>query len=292
MDKKLLLILNPRAGRTRSPAPFLDILDYFSQCGYLVSFRLTTQSGDATRYVVEEGAHFDIIVCCGGDGTLNETAVGLLQLQNPPPLGYIPCGSTNDFAHSLHLPVKPLEAAQHMMQSSGRTLDVGSFNGRPFIYVASFGAFTRTSYHAPQSVKNDLGHLAYLLDGVFDLPSLRPYRARIEADGEVFDDSFLFGAILNTTSIGGLVKLGEEQVVLDDGKFELLLIPNPHTLQELQGIARSVLAQDFSGVILRHVSQVRILPREDFHWSLDGEFCAASPEIVIQNQHQRLNLLL
>ena len=176
MANTLLFIVNPRAGRTRSTAPLFDAVAHFCASGYLVDLRLTQAREDATRLARELGGKFDAVVCCGGDGTLNETVTGLMDLPSPPSLGYIPAGSTNDFAASLHLPDQPLEAARVITASGGRPLDVGSFNGRPFIYVASFGAFTRASYSAPQNVKNDLGHLAYILEGVKDLSTLRPYR--------------------------------------------------------------------------------------------------------------------
>ena len=156
MANTLLFIVNPRAGRTRSTAPLFDAVAHFCASGYLVDLRLTQAREDATRLARELGGKFDAVVCCGGDGTLNETVTGLMDLPSPPPLGYIPAGSTNDFAASLHLPDQPLEAARVITASGGRPLDVGSFNGRPFIYVASFGAFTRSSYAASQAAKNAL----------------------------------------------------------------------------------------------------------------------------------------
>ena len=216
------------------------------------------------------------------------------SLPSPPPLGYIPAGSTNDFAASLHLPDQPLEAARVITASGGRPLDVGSFNGRPFIYVASFGAFTRASYSAPQNVKNDLGHLAYILEGVKDLSTLRPYRASVATEEECFDGEFLFGAVTNATSVGGLVKLKEDQVCLDDGLFELLLIPNPKSIADLQGLARSLLLQDFTGggVIFRHVHTLTVQTPEDLPWALDGEFDPGGAQVEIHNLHRRLTFLI
>ena len=241
-----------------------------------------------------EGANFDRIVCSGGDGTLNETVRGAMKLQNPPPIGYIPAGSTNDFAASLSLPADPLEAAGQIMASQGKRLDVGDFNGRPFIYVASFGAFTRTSYSASQSVKNDLGHLAYILEGVRDLSTLRPYPATVATDEEVFDGEFLFGAVTNSTSVGGLMKLQKEQVVLDDGQFEMILIPNPTNAAELQELVRVLVKQDFSreGVIFRHVSSLTVTTPEGFPWTLDGEYGPGAEKVEIRNLRQRLEFSL
>ena len=294
MAKTLMLIVNPRAGRSRSLAPLLDVISLFSEAGYLVSLRQTAGQGDAARFVREDGSAFDRIVCCGGDGTLNEALTGFMDLAAPPPLGYIPGGSTNDFAASLHLPDQPLEAARQILESPGRQLDVGTFNGRPFVYVASFGAFTRASYSAPQSAKNDLGHLAYILEGVKDLSTLRPYRASVATEEECFDGEFLFGAVTNATSVGGLVKLKEDQVCLDDGLFELLLIPNPKSIADLQGLARSLLLQDFTGggVIFRHVHTLTVQTPEDLPWALDGEFDPGGAQVEIHNLHRRLTFLI
>ena len=294
MDKKLLFIVNPRAGRARSAAPLFDAAATLSEAGYLVSIRRTQGPGHAARMVEAEGAEYDAIVCCGGDGTLNETIRGAVGLSAPPPIGYIPCGSTNDFAASLELPADPTAAAERILASPGRRLDVGLFNGRPFAYVASFGAFTKVSYSAPQSVKNDLGHMAYILEGLKDLSSLRPYRAAITAEDEVFDGEFLFGAVTNATSVGGLMKLPRDQVVMDDGKFELLLIPNPKTAAELQTLILNLVLQDFTGdgIIFRHVSHVTVESPEAFPWTLDGEYGPGMERAEIEALHQPLQFLL
>ncbi len=295
MAQSMMLIVNPKAGRARSAAPLFEAASLLCQDGRsLLSIRQTAARGDATRFVREDGASFDKIVCCGGDGTLNEVVAGLMELKDPPPLGYIPAGSTNDFAASLRLPDRPQEAAAVINVSAGRQLDIGSLNGRPFVYVASFGAFTRASYAAPQSVKNDLGHLAYILEGVKDLSNLRPYPAVITAGDEVFDGEFLFGAVTNATSVGGLMKLKEEQVVLDDGLFELLLIPNPQNAQELQSLLRSLLLQDLEGegLIFRHVSHLTVQTPEAFPWTLDGEYEPGTDQVEIVNHRRRLTFLL
>ena len=294
MAESLLFIVNPRAGKTRSSAPLFEAAGLFSEAGYLISVRQTRERGHAARMVREEGGRFDRIVCCGGDGTLNETVSGAMELPNPPPIGYIPWGSTNDFAASLRLPDDAASAARRINESPGRALDVGRFCGRPFIYVASFGAFTRASYSAPQSSKNDLGHLAYILEGVKDLSTLRPYRAVVTAGEEVFDGEFLFGAVTNATSVGGLITLPEEKVSLDDGLFEVLLIPHPRSAAGLQSLIRSLLLQDYegAGLIFRHVRQVRVETPESFPWSLDGEYAQGEGVVEIVNRQRRLTFLL
>lgn len=296
MPKTLLFIINPRAGRTRpnANAALFDAVARFCEAGYLVSVRLTAHQCHAAEIAAEEGASFDRVVCCGGDGTLNETVRGLMTLPSPPPLGYLPSGSTNDFAASLGLTGGAAEGAERILSSAGRRLDIGDFGGRPFVYVASFGAFTRSSYAAPQSIKNDLGHLAYILQGVRDLSSLRPYPAVVTTEEELFDGEFLFGAVTNATSVGGLMKLNKEQVILDDGLFELLLIPAPASAAQLQELIRCLILQDFtgSGIIFRHVPAVTVETPEGFPWTLDGEFGSGAERVEIQNLPRRLEFLL
>lgn len=293
-EKKLLMIVNPRAGKNKSRGPLYDAAAIFSGNGYLVRIHNTVAPGDARDCARREGGHYDAVVAVGGDGTLNEVVTGLMKLDAPPPLGYLPQGSTNDFAASLKLSQDPAEAAMTVAQSAGRRLDIGQWNRRYFVYVASFGAFTRSSYSAPQNVKNALGHFAYLLEGVKDLDSLRPYPIRLTADGETLDGEYLFGAICNTLSIGGIVKLTPEQVALDDGLFELLLVPNPHTPADLQDLMVSFMNQDYAGkgLIFRHAASIHVETSDVLPWSLDGEYAPGVPSVDISNRRQALSMLL
>ena len=292
--KKLLMIVNPRAGKTKPAGPLFGAAAALSEKGYLLSVRPTKGQGHARAIAAVEGAKFDVVVAVGGDGTLNEVAAGLMTLSSPPPLGYFPQGSTNDFAASLKISGDPEEAVQAVLRAQPRQLVVGMWNERSFVYVASFGAFTRSSYSAPQSVKNALGHLAYILEGVKDLDTLRPYRIRLTADGEVLDGEYLFGAVCNSTSIGGLMKLDSERVVLDDGKFEMLLIPNPKTPGDLQKLVMALLEQkyDREGLVFRHVSSIHLQTEEDLPWSLDGEYAPSQPEVTVENRCRALTMLL
>lgn len=293
MAKTLLLIVNPKAGKTKSSFPLFEAAAHICGSGYMISIRFTQEQGHAARIAESEGPDYDAVVCCGGDGTLNETVSGLTRLAAPPPLGYIPCGSTNDFAASLGLKDDPLACAQTITASQGVKLDTGALNGRPFVYVASFGAFTRVSYAAPQAAKNDLGHLAYILEGVKDLSSLRPYRARVETGQERFEGDFLFGAVTNSTSVGGLMKLSPEKVVLDDGLFELLLIRMPASIQELNALIHSLVTQEpGDGVIFRHVPSLKVYSEEAFPWTVDGEYCQGAEEVDIKNRPQSLTFLV
>ena len=295
MPRKALFLVNPAAGKRQSREPLFDAAAVLSHAGYLLNIHLTSGRGDATETARKEGPDYDLVLCSGGDGTLNETITGLMDLPSPPPLGYLPRGSTNDFAASLHLPPDPEQAAAAILQGRVQVLDIGRWNQRYFVYVASFGAFTRTSYSAPQAAKNALGHFAYILEGVKDLNSLRPYRVRLTADGEVLDGDYLFGAVCNSTSIGGLMKLSPEHVILDDGKFELLLVPSPKTPMDLQNLIMAFLSQQYDqgGLIFRHVSQVRVEAEdEELSWSLDGEYDPGAPVVEIQNLQKALKLLL
>ena len=291
-EKTLLMIVNPIAGRSKPRGPLFDAAALLSQGGYLISIHNTASPDDAAATAAARGGDFDAVVAVGGDGTLNQVVSGLMTLERRPPLGYLPQGSTNDFAASLRLPMEPEEAALRLLQGERRQLDIGRWNERCFVYVASFGAFTRSSYAVPQAAKNALGHFAYILEGMKDLNSLRPYRIRLTADGEALDGDYLFGAVCNSTSIGGLMKLDSEHVVLDDGKFELLLIPNPRTPTDLQNLVLALLNQQYDRLVFRHISSLRLETEEDLPWSLDGEYAASAPVIEILNHRQALTMLL
>ena len=292
--KKLLFIVNPRAGRNKPHGSLFDALAVLSAAGYLVRIHQTTAPGDAAETAAREGGQYDLVVAAGGDGTLNEVISGLMRLDAPPPLGYLPQGTTNDFASCLKISHDPVEAARAIVLDRVRELDVGTWNRRSFVYVASFGAFTRSSYAASQAAKNALGHFAYILEGMKDLNTLRPYHIRLTADGEELEGDYLFGAVCNSTSIGGLMKLDPERVVLDDGKFEMLLVRSPRTAADLQSLVLAVLNQQYDspGLVFRHVSALRLETEETLPWSLDGEFAPSEPVVEIRNRQRALRMLL
>lgn len=291
--KKLLLIVNPHAGKTKSMEPLYDAIVHFSDAGYLVKVHETKVAGDATRVTRDMGPDYDMVVCYGGDGTLNETITGAMQLQKPLLLGYLPAGSTNDFAASLQLPTVPYIAAGIITHGKPMKLDVGRHNDRYFSYVASFGAFTRASYSASQEVKNALGHVAYILEGIRNLDSLRPYHCRITAGDEVFEDDFIFGSVCNSTSLGGLVKLDPNRVQMNDGLFELVLLRMPRTPMDLNNllVALNRMHYNTPGVIFRHVAKVVMDTDEDIPWSLDGEYAPSAPHVEIVNCHEAIQLM-
>ena len=293
--KKLLMIVNPRAGKTKPAGPMFGAAAALSEQGYLLSVRPTKGQGHARAIAAVEGAKFDVVVAVGGDGTLNEVAAGLMTLSSPPPLGYFPQGSTNDFAASLKISGDPEEAVQAVLRAQPRQLDVGMWNERSFVYVASFGAFTRSSYSAPQSVKNALGHLAYILEGVKDLDTLRPYRIRLTADGEVLDGEYLFGAVCNSTSMGGLLKLKPGQVDFADGLFELMLIRYPESPADLVRILQALTTSRFenvAGISFRHCREASFRLAVPTPWTIDGEFGGKVTEVTVQNLHNVIRMIM
>ena len=290
--QRLLLIINPCAGTKRIVRCLPEIIDLFRRHGFENTVYLTVAQADATEIVRERGADFDRIVCCGGDGTFNEVLTGMLSAGLHIPIGYIPCGSTNDFANSLHLPRSITKAARCTVEGEQIALDVGQFGDRYFSYVASFGAFARTSYSTPQNVKNALGHLAYILQGISDLPSIRPIHMKVEAEDHVFEDDYIFGAVSNTTSVGGVLTLDANRVDLNDGLFELILIKSPKDIFELSECIRALSAQDYNSRMITFISsnEVRVSSAEPLDWTLDGECAPGVTDAVIRNLHSAVTL--
>ena len=292
--KKMLFIMNPYAGKRRANKYLADILEMFNRADYLVTVHMTAGPGDATGVVQALAPGMDIVVCCGGDGTFNETVAGLLKADVDIPVGYIPAGSTNDFAASLHLPTEPLEAAQEIVEGVPVSYDAGSFCGRFFSYVASFGAFTRTSYTTPQSIKNALGHTAYVLTGISELSQIRPEHIRMEINGEVVEDDFLFGAICNSTSVGGILTLDPKQVDMADGKLEVLLVRSPQSLLELTECIAAVQSQQYNNcemITFRSGSKIEITADPEMPWTLDGEREDGHEHITVVNKHLAYRLV-
>lgn len=293
--KKLFLVMNPCSGKKRANKVLAEIIDVFNRADYEVTAYMTAARGDATRAAAARAADFDRIVCIGGDGTLNEVIAGLHEVGQQTPIGYIPAGSTNDFANSLGLPKDLLDAARLAATGEPRKLDIGSFNGRCFSYVASFGAFTRTSYATPQGMKNALGHVAYLLAGAKELTSIRSTHMRfVLADGTSFEDDYIFGAISNSTSVAGLLTLSPDLVDLNDGLFELLLIRKPRSLLELSDCVLALTTQEYHTPMLTMVStgRVEIDCPSELDWTLDGEYAAGQAHCVVENLHDAIRVIV
>ena len=291
--KKMLFIMNPFAGQRKANRHLTDILLLFSQAGYEVITCMTTGTGSAAQIAKARGMDADLVVCCGGDGTLNETVTGLLRAGADTPIGYIPAGTTNDFASSLKLSHNPLQAARDIIEGEPVPYDVGKFGERYFSYVASFGAFTKSSYIVPQNIKNALGHAAYVLGGISEISQIRNEHIRMEIDGQVVEDDFLFGAICNSTSIGGILTLDPKQVDMGDGLFEILLVRMPQNLTELSECILAVQSQKYNCAMMtfRTARNVKIYASPDMPWTLDGEREEGHEEVMVENHHHAIRLI-
>lgn len=291
--KKMLFIMNPFAGQKKANRHLPDILSVFCQAGYDITVHMTGGTGDATAAAQRLGGQVDLVVCCGGDGTLNETITGLLRADFHTPIGYIPAGSTNDFAASLNLPIQPLEAVQNIIEGHAVAYDIGQFDQRYFTYVASFGAFTRASYATPQSVKNALGHTAYILEGIKDISQIRSLHVKMELDNEVIEDDFLFGSISNSTSVGGILTLDPNKVDMCDGKFEILLVRAPKSISEIHECIQALQSKqyDCQMITFRSSSRIRVTSDPEMTWTLDGERAEGAEILDIQNRHLAISLM-
>lgn len=291
--KKMLFVMNPFAGMRKANKYLADIISVFNRGGYLVETYMTACQGDAFRAVQERAAGMDTVVCCGGDGTFNETVSGLLSQGLQIPIGYIPAGSTNDFAKSLGLTGNYVDAAKRIVEGTPGPVDVGLFGQRYFTYVASFGAFTRASYSTPQNVKNALGHTAYLLDGIQELSQIKKVGVKMELDEETVEDSFLFGAICNSTSLGGILTLDPKQVDMADGKFEVMLVRAPRDLGEIAECIQAVQKQKYNCkmITFRSASHIRVTAPPDMPWTLDGEREEGHGQIEVTNLCHAIRLI-
>ena len=291
--KKMLFVMNPYSGMRRAARYLVDIISMFNRDGYEVITHMTSGQGDAEEVVIRTAPHVDLVVCCGGDGTFNETVSGILKSGADVPIGYIPAGSTNDSAASLHLPTNILQAARDILDGQPISYDVGKFGDRYFSYVASFGAFTKASYSTPQSIKNTLGHTAYVLEGITELSQIRKEHVRMEIDGQVVEDDFLFGAISNSTSVGGILTLDPKQVDMADGKLEILLVRAPRDIMELSECIIAVQSQKYNCAMItfRSAEKIRVYADPYMPWTLDGEREEGHVTVDVENVHHAIRLM-
>lgn len=291
--KKMLFVMNPYSGMRRAARYLPDIIGMFNRAGFEVITHMTGGQGDAVEVVRNAASRVDVVVCCGGDGTFNETISGILRSGVDVPVGYIPAGSTNDFATSLRLPTNILQAARDIIDGEPVAYDVGKFGDRYFSYVASFGAFTKASYATPQSVKNALGHTAYVLEGINELSQIRKEHVRLEIDGQVVEDDFIFGAISNSTSVGGILTLDPKQVDMADGKLEILLVRMPVDLQEISECIKAVQSQKYNCAMItfRSAEKIKVYADPFMPWTLDGEREEGHALVDVENLHHAIRLI-
>ena len=292
--RKLLFIFNPYAGKGKIRNKLLDIIEVFARNGYEVTVYPTKESGDAVGAAREKGDGYDLIVCSGGDGTLDEVVTGLMGCERKVPVGYIPAGSTNDFGVSLGLPKNMVEAARIATGGRKFACDIGEFNRDTFVYIAAFGIFTDVSYETPQSYKNVLGHMAYILEGMKRLPSLRTYRIKAVFNGREVEEEFLFGMVTNSSSVGGFKKITGTYVELNDGLFEVTLIRKPKNPLELNQIMTSLVTENMETdcIICDKTDRILFESEESVAWTLDGEYGGEHLRAEIINRPQAIELMV
>ena len=290
MNQRMLFVYNPRAGKAQIRSNLLDIIDIFVKAGYEVTAYPTQAAGDAIKAVKERRDGYDIVVCSGGDGTLDEVVSGMMQCDERLPIGYVPAGSTNDFANSLKIPKSMIKAADVVVNGRDFACDIGSLNNHNFIYVAAFGIFTDVSYETNQDVKNVLGHAAYLLEGVRRLPMVRSYALKVSYDDQVIEGEFLYGMITNSFSVGGFRGITGKDVLLDDGLFEVTLIRKPSNPLDLNNIIVALVDKRVKSEYIYTFKTPRLVveSEEAISWTVDGEFGGEHMKAVIENKHKVL----
>ncbi len=296
LAKKMMLLINPNAGKGQYKASLAGVLNVLSNSGIIPSVFYTLRSGHAVELIRDHASEYDMVGCIGGDGTLSEVVAGIMKLGSDIPIGYIPMGTANDVAKTLGLDSKqPLASAKRIADGSPMDYDVGVFGpDNYFTYIAAFGAFTEVSYATPQEAKHTLGHMAYMLEAIKSLPKLSGKKAIIEYDDGVIRDEFIFGAITNSTSVAGLLKLDSSKVSLSDGMFEVLLIRMPQAIKDLNEIITSILSNNFdqNNVVFLKSREVRIMFEEPVAWTRDGEDGGLHQDICIFNHHNGVKIIV
>lgn len=292
--KKLLFVYNPNAGKGLLRPRLADVLDIFVKAEYELTVYPTQSYRDAYHKIVHMEDGYDLVVCSGGDGTLDEVVTGMMQRSNKIPIGYIPAGTTNDFASSLHISRDILSAANTSVHGIPFACDVGSFNNDVFVYVAAFGLFTDVSYQTNQTLKNMLGHAAYVLEGVKRLSNIPSYKIKVTHDGEVLEDEFMIGMVTNSKSVAGFRGIVGKKVLFDDGEFEVTLIKKPKNPLELQAIITALLVENFDTEYMYTFRTGNIIfeSKEEIPWTLDGEFGGQHDVVEIQNKKQALQIMI
>lgn len=293
-ERKLLFVFNPKSGMGLIKNHLLDIVDVMVKAGFEPTVYPTQARGDATRKIKADGANYDRIVCSGGDGTLDEVVTGMIEANLHIPLGYIPAGSTNDFAHTLKIPSDMVKAAEIAVGERAFLCDVGQFENDTFIYIAGFGIFTEISYETPQELKNVFGHAAYILSAAKSLTSIPSYLMQVEVNDEVIQDRFIYGMITNSVSVAGFKGLTGKDVELNDGEFEVTLVKSPTNPIELNEIIAYLtgLIAETKMVYTCKASEIKVRSRSSVNWTIDGENGGEHWSTEIRNLHKRIQILV
>ncbi|MBR7164782.1 MAG: diacylglycerol kinase family lipid kinase [Clostridia bacterium] len=294
MSKKLLVVVNPTSGKMKMKQHLLQVCQIFCEAECEVCVYVTAARRDAERIVAERCNDFDVVVSCGGDGTFNEVVTGALKANYQGAVGFLPCGTTNDLAETMGIPKLISDAAKTVVTQPPRAMDFGRFNeDQYFTYVATFGAFSDVAYSTDQKLKNLLGHAAYMAEALVKIKDLRSYRMKICCDGEIIEDEFLFGAVANSLSIGGVMKLNQEDVNLCDGYHELVLMKKPKTAMDLGQLSKEFFSGKFENkaIILLRGKEFSFESEEPIPWCIDGEFAGEFCDVRIQNLSQKLSVI-
>lgn len=291
--KKLLFICNAYAGRMGIQSKMYPVLDIFEKNGYITTVRLTQAHGDPIKIVEEIDEHYDLLVCCGGDGTLDETVNGMMRRKDKIPIGYIPAGSTNDFGRTLHISTNIKTAAQRAVTGDAFLCDIGQLNDEYFVYVAAFGVLSAITYETSQSYKNVLGYLAYVLSGVRELSSITSYHMLVETDNETVEGDYIFGMVTNSESVGGFKSITGKNVLLDDGVFEVTLVKTPGSLIELQETLASIISRkmDKKYIYSTKTSTIKLTADQMINWNIDGENGGSSKSVTITNHQKAISFI-
>lgn len=287
MERKMLLIYNPVSGKAHIKTYLNDIITILTSGNFCVTVHPTRCARDGYDYIKSNYGSYDVICVCGGDGMLNEAVSALMTIdkQNRPLFSYLPAGSTNDFAGTIGLPLDLREAAKALVDGAPFVCDAGAFNEKYFAYVAAFGAFTSVAYDTSQEFKNIFGHMAYIMEGIMSLPTIKPHHMKIKFDGGEIEDDFLFGMITNSLQVGGMKHSIAKAISLNDGLFEVVLIKKPQKPTDIQNMITSVLKQDFdcNGIVNIKASKITFESDEAVSWTLDGEFGGEIKKAEITN---------
>jgi len=292
--KRLLLVINPVTARSAVTPALIDVIDCFERGGYAVTVHVTQYKNDTFDTVKRLGEDFDTVVCAGGDGTLNETVSAVLSLEKKPRVGYLPTGTTNDFAVSWGIPRKPQDAARRIVEAEAVPTDVSMFCGRPYMYVAAFGAFTEASYSTPQAMKQNLGWSAYIIEGLKSVPGIRPIHMRIRHDGGEEEGNYLYGMVSNTRRVGGFDLRMREDISLSDGLMEVILIRKPDNPADNAKMLGAVLMQDTTNefITFAHTAHLSFEADEPVPWTVDGENGGAVQAGEVSVLHRAVELFL
>jgi len=288
-----MLIVNPASGKGVSKSALGTIISKLCSSGHVVTVYFSGELYPeqlASKYAKE----YDLVVCVGGDGTLSHVISGLLRSGISTPIGYIPTGTANDIATTLGISKMPSEAAKKIVKGKPLDLDIGLFAGRYFTYVAAFGAFTRVAYSTPQNAKRSFGHLAYVVSGFAEVAQIKARRTVVEYDGNIVTGDFVFGAVVNSTSVAGFLKLDPNRVDLSDGMFEIVLVRQLADPAGFVDLMASLTRKTYDGdnIQLLHASRVKFTFEEDVAWTVDGEDGGEHREVEINNSHKAIRIIV